>query len=141
MLEAILLGLTEYRASIHLVLHVLVPALVALILTRSSLFHSFVGGWVSWKSIFVILMLTMAVDIDHIVAEPIYSPGRCSIWFHPFHTLWPIIGYVCMTLWPIVLKIRSVEMARKDRIIGGLGLGLVIHMLLDWSDCLWMKAC
>lgn len=130
----VLQWLNESRSVIHLVLHVAVPLLVALGIAGqvSSL---------SYKLIFMVLMATMAVDIDHLLADPIYAPGRCSIWFHPLHTLWPMVIYTCMMLWPLALKIVLKPIQRSHQIIGLVGLGLVIHMLLDWADCLWMKAC
>ena len=66
------------------------------------------------------MMLTMVVDIDHLLANPIYDPGRCSIGFHPLHELVPIGIYV-------LLCFHS-----KTRLVG---LGLTIHMLLDSLDC------
>ena len=63
---------------------------------------------------------TMVVDIDHIVATPIYDPMRCSINFHPLHTFPAIAVYGAMTLFK---KIRYV------------GVGLLIHMALDSIDC------
>ena len=63
---------------------------------------------------------TMLVDLDHLLANPIYDPNRCSIGFHPLHTTFPVIVYVLLTLFS------------KTRL---LGLGLVIHMALDYIDC------
>jgi len=65
-------------------------------------------------------MATMVVDVDHVLAVPIYDPDRCSIGFHPLHGLFPIIVYSAMCL------------PRKTRLIG---IGLIIHMLLDAIDC------
>lgn len=66
------------------------------------------------------MMATMLVDLDHLLANPIYDPNRCSIGFHPLHT-WPAIAlYAALALHP------------RTRLIG---LGLLIHMLLDFSDC------
>lgn len=130
--------LNEYRAVIHLLLHVLVP----FIISRLGVSYFFeIRDNKGWFFVFIILMLTMAVDIDHIVADPIYAPGRCSIWFHPLHTLWPMIVYVLMMMWPLVLKLRAGKVKITHKLVGLIGLGLVIHMLLDWIDCLWMKAC
>ena len=65
----------------------------------------------------------MLVDIDHLWATPIYAPARCSIGFHVFHT-WPAISvYVLLFLYP------------KTRLVA---LGLLIHMFLDGTDCIWM---
>jgi len=68
-------------------------------------------------------MSTMLVDLDHLLADPLYDPNRCSIGFHPLHQFIPIGTYGLMLL------------HRKTRIIG---LGLSIHMLLDGSDCYFM---
>ena len=56
------------RAVIHLVLHVLVPVTVARAFFRPR-----------WRRAAFIMLATMAVDLDHLLADPIYSPGRCSI--------------------------------------------------------------
>ncbi len=74
-----------------------------------------------WIKAFVIMMLTMLVDLDHLLANPIYDPNRCSIGFHPLHHPGLIAVYVLFLLFP------------KTRLIG---LGLVIHMALDGLDCL-----
>ena len=66
------------------------------------------------------MMLTMLVDVDHLLATPIYDPLRCSIGFHPLHKLLPIGVYCLMVAIP------------KTRL---LGLGLIIHMALDSIDC------
>ena len=66
------------------------------------------------------MMATMAIDLDHLLADPIYDPGRCSIGFHPLHGLLAIGIYLLMLLHP------------KTRIVG---IGLCIHMVLDSIDC------
>jgi len=66
------------------------------------------------------MIATMLVDLDHLLATPIYDPGRCSIGFHPLHTLFPIIAYGVLSLIP---KMRYI------------GIGLIIHMILDSIDC------
>ena len=132
MWESLINGLNEYRAGIHLLLHVVVPFVVAWAI--SPLIVGF-----SVRVIFAVLMLTMLVDADHLVADPIYAPGRCSIWFHPLHTFWPIVFYGLMTAWPLLLKVMAKPLSKHHLIVGLLGLGLLIHMALDWSDCIWMK--
>lgn len=66
------------------------------------------------------MLATMLVDIDHIFANPIYDPTRCSIGFHPLHRLPVIALYGCLCFLP------------KTKL---LGIGLVIHMGLDSLDC------
>lgn len=93
----------------HLVLHFLVPAVVVALFFRRN-----------WRFAYGVMMATMLVDLDHLLADPIYDPGRCSIGFHPLHGLIPIMIYMFLCLIP------------KCRIAG---IGLVIHMALDSIDC------
>lgn len=69
------------------------------------------------------MMATMLVDLDHLLATPIYDPTRCSIGFHPLHGIVPIVGYVVLCAFS------------RTRLVG---LGLVIHMGLDGIDCFFM---
>jgi hypothetical protein len=97
---------------LHIVLHFIVPLLVAAGFYRNK-----------WFKVWVVLMLTMLVDLDHLLATPIYDPNRCSIGFHPLHQPVMIGVYFILMIFP------------KTRIIG---LGLVIHMVLDGLDCQMM---
>lgn len=99
--------------ALHLALHALLPLALALLFFRDQ-----------WKKAWLIMMLTMLVDLDHLVANPIFDPGRCSIGFHPLHSYTAIGVYLLMTLWQ---PLRLV------------GLGLLMHMLVDASDC-WRMA-
>jgi len=94
---------------IHILLHFLIPAVVVILFFRRD-----------WIFAYLVMISTMLVDIDHILATPIYDPGRCSIGFHPLHGLFPIALYVLFCFIP---KLRIV------------GIGLVIHMVLDSVDC------
>ena len=62
----------------------------------------------------------MIVDLDHLLANPIYDPNRCSINFHPLHSYTAIFLYIILTAFP------------KSRLIG---LGLLLHMGIDLTDC------
>jgi hypothetical protein len=73
-----------------------------------------------WLSSYAWLMAGMLIDIDHLWADPIYDPGRCSVGFHPLHTVAPIAVYLLLLAHP------------KTRL---LGMGLCIHILLDSTDC------
>jgi hypothetical protein len=84
----------------------------------------------------------MVVDADHLLADPIYDPNRCSIGFHPLHTLPAVAVYVLMWLVPVGWRrLRDTTSVERDadrwRYIHLAGLGLVIHMALDLSAC-WM---
>jgi hypothetical protein len=93
----------------HLALHFLVPAVLAGLFFRKN-----------WKLAYFIMIATMLVDIDHLFANPIYDPNRCSISFHPLHETWFIVLYVMLCFVP---KVRLV------------GIGLSIHMALDAINC------
>ena len=41
---------------------------------------------------------TMFIDLDHLLATPIFDPNRCSINFHPLHSYYAITGYVLMII-------------------------------------------
>ena len=95
---------------IHIALHFLVPLAVSAGFFRQR-----------WLNSYALMMCGMLIDIDHLLANPIYDPERCSIGFHPLHTWVPIALYVGLTLHP------------KTRLVG---LGLTIHITLDALDCL-----
>ena len=94
---------------LHISLHLVVPlAVVGLFFKKD------------WKIAYFIMLSTMLVDLDHLLANPIYDPNRCSIGFHPLHEPWFIAFYFILSFYP------------KTRFIG---IGLVIHMVLDAIDC------
>jgi hypothetical protein len=68
------------------------------------------------------MLLTMIVDLDHLLANPIYQADRCSINFHPLHSYYAIGVYMIM-----------IFLRRPFNIIG---IGLLLHMLTDFCDCL-----
>jgi len=74
----------------------------------------------------LILIATMLVDLDHLVANPIFQANRCSINFHPLHTYYAMIVYVMLLFF------------RKPFNI--IGIGLLFHMLTDFIDCMMMYA-
>jgi hypothetical protein len=67
----------------HLALHFIVPLLVAFLFFSENL-----------KLSYLVMMLTMLVDLDHLLASPIYDANRCSIGFHPLHQYWFIGIYL-----------------------------------------------
>ncbi|MHA7128478.1 DUF6122 family protein [Algoriphagus namhaensis] len=97
---------------IHYSLHFLVPGLLAYVFFRDQ-----------WKKAWLIMLLTMAVDLDHLIADPIFDPNRCGIGYHPLHSHYAIAVYFLMLFF------------KKTRIVA---VGLLFHMFTDWQDCLWM---
>ena len=75
----------------------------------------------AWLKNYALMLARLLIDIDHLLASPIYDAERCSIGFHPLHTSVPILLYTLLLLHP---KTRA------------LGIGLCLHILLDGVDCL-----
>lgn len=112
---------------LHIALHVVVPIVIVLAFYRGL-----------WRHAVPIVLATMVVDLDHLLAVPIYDPERCSINFHPLHTTPAIALYAALFLFPLVLGSRKdvPRLRPAARALHLIGLGLLIHMALDWSDCL-----
>lgn len=100
------------QSIVHYGLHFLAPGLIAYLF-----FHR------RWKKAWLIMLATMLVDLDHLLADPIFDPNRCGIGYHPLHSYPAMFIYVIMFIYP------------KTRVVG---LGLLFHMFTDWQDCLWM---
>ena len=111
---------------IHIALHFVVPLLVAFTFYRSR-----------WRGAFLILVATMLVDLDHLLADPIYDPQRCSIGYHPLHTLPAIVGYAVLFVLPFGVEFKKERLQSAVDSLHLIGLGLLIHMGLDWVDCWW----
>lgn len=96
----------------HLALHIVLPGVVARL------------GWkLTWRRTWLWLVLANLVDLDHLLARPIYEPGRCSIGFHPLHS------------WPAAVLYAILLLHSRTRVAG---VGLLLHMALDALDCLFM---
>jgi len=77
----------------------------------------------NWWKAGLIMVATMAIDLDHLLADPVFDPGRCSIGYHPLHTLWAGIvfgGILVVPFWPL-----------RAAAVGGLW-----HLCTDFVDCL-----
>lgn len=113
---------------IHIALHFLAPLLVAFAFYRGR-----------WKTAFLIMIATMLVDLDHLLADPIYDPQRCSIGFHPLHSMPAILVYAALFMLPLVWRRKGGGQGLRPAasVFHLIGLGLLIHMALDWMDCLF----
>ena len=98
---------------IHYSLHLLIPGLIAWLLFRRN-----------WKVAWLIMLATILIDLDHLLANPIFDPVRCGIGFHPLHSYYAMGVYVILLFPP------------KTRVMG---VGLVFHMITDFLDCMWME--
>ena len=79
-----------------------------------------------WKAAYLVLLSTMLVDLDHLLASPVFMPGRCSIGYHLLHSeyLIPLYFLAAIFLRRGILKLVFI--------------GLAFHMITDFIDCLWM---
>ena len=100
------------RLSIHYGLHFIFPGIIAYVFFRKN-----------WKVAWLLMTLTMLIDLDHIAASPIFDARRCSINFHPLHTYVAGLGYVVLLFF------------RRTRVVA---IGLVFHLITDAIDCLWL---
>ncbi len=98
---------------IHYFLHFGLPFIIVYLFFRKD-----------WKKVVLILLATMLVDLDHLLSSPIFQPNRCSFGFHLLHSYYAIGIYVIL----LFLK-------KPYNIIG---LGLLLHLLTDLIDCLFM---
>jgi len=97
------------RFLLHYGTHFIVPILIGLIFFKNN-----------QKKVILILLAGILIDVDHVFANPIFDPNRCSINFHPLHSYWAI-GIYAMGL-----------LFKRSRIIA---IGLLIHILADLVDC------
>ncbi|GAA6135097.1 hypothetical protein NBRC116188_18870 [Oceaniserpentilla sp. 4NH20-0058] len=128
-MTSVVVWLNENRPILHMMLHGLVPLIVAWFCAKRG----------NIKFVFLIMLATMVVDVDHLLATPIYKADRCSILFHPLHQVWAFAIYAVMVTWPVLLHGMNKPIRTWQRVMGWVGLGLIIHMLLDGLDCIWMQ--
>jgi hypothetical protein len=79
-----------------------------------------------WKRNWLILIGTMVMDVDHLLATPVFDPNRCGIGFHPLHSEIAILIYLLGAIFV------------KHRILKLVFIGLLFHIITDSIDCLWM---
>ena len=93
---------------IHYSLHFIAPLGIARLYSKD------------WKRAYYVLLGTMLVDIDHLLATPIFDPHRCSIGFHPLHSYYAILIYFFLLF------------RKRSRLVA---IGLLFHMFTDALDC------
>ncbi|AZA52842.1 DUF6122 family protein [Chryseobacterium sp. G0201] len=93
----------------HYFLHLIFPVFIALMFFREN-----------WKKAYFILLATMLVDLDHLLANPIFDPNRASVGFHFLHSYYAISVYFLMLFFKGNIRI--------------IGVGLLFHMLTDLQD-------
>ena len=98
-----------YKFFIHYGLHFVFTAFIAYLFYKKE-----------WKKVYFIFLLAMLIDLDHLLANPIFDANRCSINFHPLHTYYAIGIYIIGLFF------------KKTRIVA---LGLLLHIFADFVDC------
>lgn len=100
-----------FRTLLHYSFHFLAPILFGYLFWRKD-----------WKLAALLMLSTMAIDLDHLLATPIFDPNRCSIGFHPLHTVWAAIAYLGLLFTPS-WKLRAIAV------------GCLFHLFTDSIDC------
>ena len=100
------------RHFLHYGIHFLAPLTIALLFYKDNR-----------VKVRLILLAGILLDIDHVIASPIFDSNRCSIGFHPLHSYVLIPIYFGLVFW------------KKTRL---LGLALTIHIVADMVDCLFI---
>ena len=93
----------------HYGIHFLIPLIIAFLFYKKK-----------WMQVYFLFIATMLIDLDHLLATPIFDANRCSINFHPLHSYYAV-GCYFMLLIP-----------KKSRI---LAIGLLVHIVADSIDC------
>ena len=99
---------------LHYSLHLLAPGLLAWLFFRDV-----------WKKGWLIMLGTMIVDLDHLLATPIFDLNRCSIGIHPLHSVYAIFIYFLLLFHP-------------NKYVRIIAVGLLLHMFIDFLDCIWI---
>ena len=94
---------------IHYGLHFIVPFFIAYFFFKEN-----------WKKVYLIFLASMLIDLDHLLADPIFDSSRCSINFHPLHT------YYAAGIYAVGLFFRKTQI---------LAFALLFHLLTDFIDC------
>ena len=102
------------RFLLHYGIHFLLPILIGMLFFKKQ-------RWI----VIIILLSGIIIDIDHLLATPVFDPNRCSLGYHPLHSFWILPVYLVLFLY------------RKTRIFG---LALLIHILADAVDCLFLRS-
>ena len=95
---------------VHYFLHFVFPGFIAWAFYKDD-----------WKKVYLILLTTMLVDLDHLLATPVFDPERCSVGYHLLHSYYAIAVYIAGAVF-----LKGYYRAAA--------IGLLLHMLTDWQD-------
>ncbi|MBT8239222.1 MAG: hypothetical protein HKP24_01455 [Croceitalea sp.] len=101
------------RVTLHYGIHFILPIIIGFLFFKKN------------RGIIILILLAgISIDVDHLLASPIFNPNRCSIGFHPLH------GYLAIGLYLLLFAIK------KTRVIG---LALCLHIMADLVDCFLLR--
>lgn len=111
---------------LHIALHFLVPLVIAIVFFKAA-----------FRSAFALMLSGLVIDIDHLLANPVYDPLRCSIGFHPLHSEVAIGFYVLVFLLSLPHKFGQRLFGGYRAAVNLVAIGLGVHIVLDGIDCFW----
>lgn len=86
----------------------------------------FAIGWLfwrdNWKRAGAVVLAANLIDLDHLLADPIFDPDRCSIGFHLLH------GWEAAVVYLLMLGVPRWW-------VRALGVGALWHLAVDAGDC------
>jgi len=89
----------------------------------------FAIAWVIWRRDWLragaVIAAANLIDLDHLLATPMFDPNRCSIGFHLLHGWEAALVFAAMLLIPR-------WWARA------FGIGALWHLMVDYGDCQMM---
>ena len=106
-------GADILRHSVHYSCHFLIVFLFAKLFWKEN-----------WQKAGMIMVATMIIDLDHLLATPVFDPDRCSVGFHPLHTVGAGMVYVALLAVPS-WRWRAIAV------------GCLWHLCTDTIDC-WL---
>lgn len=92
-------------------------------------FVPFAIGWLIWRENWLRAGLLIAsanlIDLDHLLADPMFDPNRCSIGFHLLH------GWIGAAIYAVMIALRNAPWW-----VRALGVGALWHLAVDYGDCM-----
>lgn len=87
----------------------------------------FAIGWALWRERWwqagLVIASANLIDVDHLLADPIFDPNRCSIGFHLLH------GWIAAAIYAAMIVVPRWW-------VRALGTGALLHLVVDYGDCL-----
>lgn len=86
----------------------------------------FAIGWMFWRQDWLragaVIAAANLIDLDHLLADPIFDPERCSIGFHLLH------GWEAALVSALLLSVPRWW-------VRAFAIGALWHLAVDYGDC------